>query len=123
MKWITLLLLGCGSSPCVDLPVSCDPLYEPTFDNVYTNTLQPTCGFEGTACHSADGAQGGLVFAELEASYDNVLDRIEPGDPACSLLIQRIDAPDVADAMPPGDPLSEAERCAIRMWIDAGAER
>jgi len=122
MSWLVLVLVGCGSD-CVELPDSCDPLYEPTFDNVFTNTLQPTCGFEGGACHSADGAQGGLVFEEIEESYDLVMERVLEGDPACSLLIQRVDAEDAADGMPPGDPLSEEERCAIRTWIEDGAQR
>ena len=107
----------------------CDPLYEPTFENVYENTLRPTCGFEGTACHGVEGAQAGLVFADIDEAYDLLTDDgdgeplVLANDAACSVLIQRVDADDETQVMPPGDPLSEEERCAIRMWIDDGAKR
>jgi hypothetical protein len=127
MIWFAVLA-ACGS-PCVDTMASCEPLYEPTFDNVFDNTLRPTCGSEGTACHGAEGAQGGVVFEEIEASYAVLTEASEgepialPSDASCSLLMQLITSADEAFAMPPGDPLSAEERCAIQMWIDQGASR
>ena len=44
---LLLLLAGCGA-PCLDsVDVECAPLYEPTWDNVHSRTLEPTCGQPG----------------------------------------------------------------------------
>jgi hypothetical protein len=125
VRWlaISLLLASCGP-PCVDVGTSCEPLYEPFYDNIYELTLRPTCGAGGVSCHAAAGANGDVVFADPDKAYDLLLDRLViPGEPACSQIIRRIDAEDAADVMPPGDRLDKAERCAIRQWIEAGAKR
>jgi hypothetical protein len=123
---------GCGPSngTCVEsLPAECAPLYTPTFDQVFTRTLQPTCAQSGGVCHSADGAQGGLVFADADAAYALLLGktdgkaRVVAGDPACSLLVERIESADSTTVMPPGSMLSAGERCAIETWIRDGAKR
>jgi len=44
-----------------------------------------------------------------------------PGNPGCSLMIVRTDSPGASYQMPPGDPLSEPERCALIQWVLAGA--
>jgi hypothetical protein len=49
--------------------------------------------------------------------------RVEPGAPSCSLLMERLDAKAGPSTMPPGAPLSEAERCVFRLWIADGARR
>jgi hypothetical protein len=46
-----------------------------------------------------------------------------PGDPGCSEVVRRIESSDEEYQMPPGDKLSEGERCAIRRWIAGGAVR
>ena len=43
--------------------------------------------------------------------------RVSPGDAACSLMIVRTDSPGADYQMPPGDPLSEPERCALIQWV------
>ena len=55
------------------------------------------------------------AFAALRAG------RVVPGDPGCSKLIVRTDSPGASYQMPPGDPLREAERCALIQWVQAGA--
>ena len=116
--------MGCPPRfECVeDLDLDCTPLYEPTFDAVYAETLEPTCGQGSFSCHSSGGARGGLVFEDPDESYDLLLDgRVVPGDAACSLLVIRLEHDRFE--MPPGEPLSEEERCAIRQWVAAGAHR
>jgi hypothetical protein len=119
--------VGCSDdgATCVEnLDSSCAPLYEPTFDNLFSRTLEMRCGVAGGACHSAEGHQAGLVFDNADDSYANLVNagRVIPGDAACSLLVERIEGSGVP-VMPPGAPMSDAERCAIETWIDNGAQR
>jgi hypothetical protein len=126
-----LVALGCngGASECLELDDACAPLYEPEFDQVFTQTLSSSCGVGGGSCHGSEGGQAGLFFAEpdeawgllTEDSGDGPL--VVPGEAGCSPLIQVLRSEDDEAVMPPGDPLSEAEICAIEQWIDAGAER
>ena len=119
-------LLACSEEPCVEgLTTSCATLYEPTFDNIFAKTLQPTCAAGGTACHSATGNQGGLSFVDVEQSYQALQGRVgtDPASAACSTLITRIESDDAAFQMPPGGKLSEAERCAIYRWAADGRKR
>jgi hypothetical protein len=130
----TLLLLATTGCPedelaCAEVDLACAPLYEPTFSNVYNNTLVPTCAAEGGACHSPDGAKGGLGYTDEQSAYDLLLGttdgraRVVPFDVECSLIVKRIESTRASKVMPPGDPLSAAERCAIEQWIGNGALR
>jgi hypothetical protein len=134
----TILAAGCGSDDtgstpsCVeDLDLACQPLVSPpTFQAVYDTTLQPTCASGRGTCHSADGAMGGLVFEDPDTAYDLLVGstggraRVLPGDPACSLVIERLESDDRAFRMPPGnDPLPAPEICTIVQWISEGANR
>jgi hypothetical protein len=116
---------GCGGDPppsCITVDTSCAPLYAPTFDNVYSRTLKNTCGSLLSSCHSAAGMQGGMSFQDQQHAYDALLaGRVTPGNPGCSKMIVRIDSPGASYQMPPGDPLSEPERCALIQWVMAGA--
>jgi hypothetical protein len=51
------------------------------------------------------------------------IDRVEPGDPANSLLFDKITAetPVCGDRMPPAAPLPEESIARIRAWIEGGA--
>ena len=103
----------------------CSPLYTPSFANVYAETLKPTCGQSGTACHSTDGAQGGFVISDLESTHAALIDdgRVVANDAACSPLVVRLETSDSNQVMPPGGALSFEERCAIETWINSGAVR
>lgn len=120
-------LAACGpeGSVCVDLPTDCSPQYEPTFDNIHDRTLTPGCAVSGGACHANAGAQGGLTLEDAATAYENLTrgGRLESGDPACSLIVERLYSDDAAEQMPPGKPLSDGERCAIVQWIEDGASR
>ena len=120
-------LVACGSDTLEPANVDrdCTPLYEPTFDNVYANTLEPKCAV--AVCHGAS-KQGGLDLADIDTAYAELTatdqgDRVLPGDPEHSELVMRIFT-DVADfQMPPGDPLPASEQCAVARWVLAGAAR
>lgn len=124
---------GCGepapSAECASgLDVAtCSPLYPPAFADVYDRTLAKTCALSGASCHAAEGQAGGLSFASADVAYDHLTRGETPlviaGDAACSPLVERIEATDDARVMPPGSPLSDAERCAIEQWIEDGAKR
>lgn len=117
---------ACSDDSCVEVDVaSCTPTYDPTFDNLFSRTLGPSCGVTGGACHGAEGAKGGLILEIADEAYTLLLDgRVEPGDPGCSLLVQRIESTDGSVKMPPGSrTLAAGDRCAIERWIADGAAR
>ena len=118
---------GCGGDDCVDIDLSCTPQYEPTFDNIYTNTFLPRCGLPGSVCHAAEGARGGLVLDDPDTAYNLLVEsadaRVTPGDASCSELTRRIDLNGPGPRMPPGDMLDPGVICAIEQWIEAGAPR
>jgi hypothetical protein len=122
---VTLAATACASDPppsCITVDTTCAPLYAPTFDNVYTTTLRDTCGSARSSCHSAAGKQGGMSFEDESHAYASLLaGRVTPGNPGCSKMIVRTDSPGASYQMPPGDPLSEPERCALIQWVQAGA--
>lgn len=132
--FFALLLAACSSKDseltCVtNLDLSCAPLYAPTFDNVFTRTMKPTCAQPGGACHAAAGAQNGLVLENEGAAYALLLGktdgraRVLPGNAACSLVTEHLESTDASQVMPPGGQLQQAERCAIEQWIQNGAKR
>jgi len=138
--WLLMLLSSACSSPgkpstpatCVEgLRTDCSPLYAPpTYSTIFEKILHPTCAQGMGTCHTADAAMGGLVFEDEDDAYARLLGdadgraRVAPGDPACSLLVERLEAKDPEVRMPPGPtPLSEAARCDIVQWISEGAAR
>lgn len=109
---------------CITVDTACTPGYQPTFANVYSNTLRTSCGATNNACHSASGAQGGLSFATEQAAYDGLLrDRVKAGDPGCSEMIVRTGSPGESYEMPPGVALSAPAQCALVQWVQMGAMR
>ncbi len=130
MRWTWLVLgtalAGCPSTPppaCITVDTSCAPGYVPTFDNVWKNTMQTGCGSTRASCHSASGHMGNLDMADEATAYTSLMahGRVKAGDPACSLMIVRTDSPGADYQMPPGDPLTPAERCALIQWVQNGA--
>jgi hypothetical protein len=132
---LALATAACGheESPpleCIDpatpaLDTSCMPLYQPTFDNIYTMTIAPKC--VGSGCHSDGGNRGGLGMSSIDGAYADLMDadqmRVVPGDPACSEMIIRTTATDPSIKMPPGVSLLPAEKCALVQWVANGAAR
>lgn len=122
-----LLLCGCPNDPppaCITVDTGCAPLYQPTFDNVYTMTLRDSCGSARSSCHSAAGLKGGMDFEDEQHAYDSLTaGRVMPGNPGCSKIVVRTSSPGEYYQMPPGDPLSPAARCALIQWVQNGALR
>jgi len=121
---------------CVqDLDLQCAPAYPPTFDAIFSDVFARGCGSSatGSSCHygpSPAMAMGGLVLSDATVAYDALLGhsdgraRVLPGNPACSILVERLESTDPNFRMPVGnDPLPERTRCAIRQWIANGAMR
>jgi len=118
-----------GDGACLPaLELDCDPTFTPTFDEIYDRELR-SCGANGSLCHGAEGDHGGLTLADRDGAYDALLGigeehaRVIPGDPECSILIQRLESTDANFVMPRGTPLTPGKRCAIRQWVANGAER
>lgn len=126
---LTLLVASCGgdvSAPnCLQLEPDCSPLYDPVFNQVFSNTLARSCGVGAGSCHAAAGAKGGLVLDDADIAHAQLMlnDRVIPGDAACSVLLKRLDHQTPSRVMPPGAKLSAAEICSVRKWIEAGAQR
>ncbi len=124
-----LALAGCPGSDelpaCIEVDTACQPLYVPTFENVYNNTLRDGCGSERVACHSRAGQQGGMSFEDPRHAFDALLaGRVTPGDASCSDMIVRTGSPGTEYQMPKGPKsaaLSAAEHCALVLWVQNGA--
>jgi hypothetical protein len=128
MRLVVLVctLAGCPAEPpppCITVDTACAPGYVPTFTNVYNNTLEGKCGSDDRACHSASGRAGGLSFQDQATAYASLLQegRAKPGDPACSEMVVRTSSPGKDYTMPPGDPLTTQEACALLQWVQMGA--
>jgi hypothetical protein len=104
------------------------PGIEPTLESIQENVFTPIC----TACHAGAGAPQGLRLEEgmSHAMLVNVpsvevpsLDRVEPGDPDDSYLVQKIEGTAAVGGRMPlgGSPLPDETIEAIRQWITDGA--
>lgn len=126
---------SCGSGSdgeCVALPASCSPAISTDYNTIYKSVLGQRCGSSpGTmGCHADGDSPSGLTLSEPDTAYNALLglgapqSRVTPGDPSCSLLMERISSNDAAKRMPLGQaPLSDGVRCAIQTWIREGAIR
>lgn len=117
---------GCGDEPppaCATVETQCSPLYTTTsYANVYSQTIAQDCGADRGACHNAN-SESGLSLIGEQQSFDNLARFVSPGDPGCSELVVRTSGVGKDYQMPEGAPLSEAEQCALRKWVEAGSPR
>jgi hypothetical protein len=101
-----------------------------TLEAIQDSVFTPTCAFAG--CHGGAGAAEGLRLDD-GFSFDNLvgvasaqvpeLNRVEPGDPDNSYLVQKLEGTAAEGArMPRGGPaLEQALIDDIRQWIEDGA--
>jgi hypothetical protein len=133
--FLAIVIAGCGPGAednakpqCLSSVNTECTTYSHEFNVIHQRVLT-SCASGGSSCHSREGQQGGLVLAEPDDAYNSLLGkkdgraRVKPGDPACSELVVRLDSIGQSWSMPPGLQLSEADRCAIRLWIKDGALR
>ncbi|HKQ68899.1 MAG TPA: c-type cytochrome domain-containing protein [Polyangiaceae bacterium] len=134
LPWIIASCGGPTEPPaCVaGLAIDCQPLYDPTvYSTIFEKILRPSCAQGRGTCHTADAAQGGLVFDDADDAYARLVAKpgagyanVVPKDAACSPLVVRLESSDPNYRMPRGpDPLLPSERCTIVKWIAAGAAR
>jgi hypothetical protein len=91
----------------------------------YLAKIKPLLAHRCYACHGALKQESGLRL-DTAASAIKGGDSgpaVTPGDPASSLLIERVSATDVSERMPPeGKPLEPEEIAALRAWIAENAK-
>jgi len=119
-----------GADACLEpLDLECTPSYSPTYDQIFTRRIVPTCGAGGTSCHGPSGNKGNLTLDpnDPDAAYSALLEAdhglVVPGDPECSVMIQRLESDDLDFVMPVRQPLMPGELCSIRKWVANGAQR
>jgi hypothetical protein len=140
------LIAGCSTINEEHGPFTPDPVPDagapdviplaPTYEALYVHVFR-TCRF---ACHTGSDAPGGFVIDETPDTMIDVLasgdecaksglDRIEPGDPAASVLYSKVLAktemtlPVCGGPMPdPGasslQPLTQEQLDALAQWIE-----
>jgi len=109
---------------------------EPRFTSIYERVLSPLCG---ESCHSPEApdflAEHQLDLSTPRVAYDALVDvgamgsacdagtRVVPGDPAASLLLQKLAGThDCGDPMPlGGTPIPSDTLDVVAAWITAGA--
>lgn len=119
----TLALGACSPAPapCAHavLP-DCTGAAAPDFATLQATVLARRC-VVGSACHSLAEHSGGLVLETRDVAFADLSTRVAPGDAECSALAERITTASPTRRMPPAGGLSDAERCEILAWIEAGA--
>lgn len=119
---------------CVEVdPQGCAPLYSPSFDEVFTRTLMPSCATGGGSCHGNAQASGAAAHGLFVDTADDTFTRLLEdrgdatfvigGDAACSPLVVRLLVDDDALRMPVGSALPAGEICSVAQWVDSGAVR
>ncbi|HVK78891.1 MAG TPA: c-type cytochrome domain-containing protein [Kofleriaceae bacterium] len=120
-------LAGCPDDEltCVDIDPACTPLYEPTWANVFDNTLAPKCGVGGSSCHGGASPWGALHLDDPTRAHADLTRAgagiVIAGEPSCSEMIMRLNASSSKLVMPRGSRLQDSEICALERWVAAGA--
>jgi mono/diheme cytochrome c family protein len=90
----------------------------------FERQVRPIFAVHCVKCHGPDEASGGLRLdrgGDALAGGDSG-QTIVPGKAAQSFLLERVQAKDEAERMPPeGEPLSAEQIAVLARWIDAGA--
>lgn len=116
------------ADPLDDIPQSVDA---GSLDDLYRKVLLPSCAGQAGLCHAGQ-FEPNLSTPSL--AYYNLVERpglekrdklrVMPGDPAQSLLVDKLRNRDVISVMPLGaEPVAEEQIAEIEKWIAAGAPR
>lgn len=125
-----LAACGGGSGEGLTPPPSTTPQFAANFSEIQTNIFTPTCAVAG--CHTGAGAPQGLRLDEansfallvaVASSEAPAIQRVAPGDPDNSYLIQKLEGTASSGAqMPFGrTPLAQSTIDIVRQWITDGA--
>ncbi len=100
----------------------------PNYSEIQASVFTPNCA---VGCHSGGAPSGGLNLEEansymelvgVASNQDANFDRVTPGDPDNSYLIQKLEGTaSSGQQMPPGNPMAQADIDTIRQWITDGA--
>lgn len=124
--------LGASKGDLAKVPACIANTGSATLTELQRDIFTPTC--DNFGCHNAESASAGLVltagqsFGELvnvPSTERPQFDRVEPGDPDASYLVQKLrgDAGIDGERMPEGGPyLSDAEIARVISWINDGAK-
>lgn len=124
MRYIALILFFATTATANQGPVSFDTIYSMLVDNHYC-----------VSCHSGQyGNKGAGLDMDYKRAYDNLvgfpstqvrLNRVEPGDPENSYIVQKLKGTaNVGYQMPMGGPYLTAEEIElVEEWIRQGAGR
>ncbi len=117
-----------GGDFIVQFTVTTPVVLQPTLADIQANVFTPDCATAG--CHAGASPAGGLnledgnshaMLVGVASTGNMAVNRVEPGQPDNSYLVQRIEGT-VTPRMPLGGPsLSPEEISAIRQWILDGA--
>ncbi len=109
---------------------------QPTLLSIQDNVFTPVCSgcHSGPASSDVNDLPAGMDLSSLSLSFmslvdvpslqDGAFDRVEPGDPDASYLIQKLEGTaSTGGRMPFGGPfLPQSDIDVIRQWIDDGAQ-
>lgn len=133
--WMGIWLLALTGA--ADAATGCDSAAGyPIYQNVEWSTLWQTLTAESSCtqnCHNGSAPAGELDLSNQNlaiyflvgqpSSQNPVVQRVIPGDPANSLLFQKVAcvSPDVGSRMPPGGHLPLQWQAMVYDWIEQGA--
>jgi hypothetical protein len=103
--------------------------FGPNFSEIQANVFTPDCARSG--CHAGgapaadlnlEAANSYAMLVGIQSSQDAAVQRVEPGDPDNSYLVQKLEGTaSSGQQMAPGAPLPQVEIDVIRQWISDGA--
>ena len=120
-----------GTNPPVPPPPPPPPPgtgFNPVFSAVQANVFNPSC--LGSNCHSGGSPQAGLnleatnsyaMLYQIPSSQNAGVQRVNPGFPDQSYLIQKLENIGGVGLMPPGAAISQPFIDSVRQWITDGA--
>src|SRR5262245_9672300 len=113
-RWLlTVVVVASAASPLVAADVD------------YTRDIKPILRERCYACHGAlkQKAQLRLDTVALMVAGGKSGSAVKPGDPAGSLLLDRVGDPEESTRMPPeGKPLTADQIATLKAWIEQGAK-
>lgn len=133
--WLASCSPACGDDDsqeplaCIEIDPKCEEGFPPTWKNVHKFVIEQSCSVgTGGGCHGSDARKGNLDMSSPQDAYEGLVGgeggqpRVTPKDPACSVLMERLNSADPDVRMPlRSRQLSAADRCAVQQWIALGA--